>query len=110
METLDTVIACDVLEHVLAGPHGSDLKVKMELPPDISPADRLRLAEQEDHQRSYGGGLRRASRANRLLRYASDGIVFDRQCSLRTRCRPTGGKSFSRGRRDGQSRLNQTSD
>ena len=54
---LDTVIACDVLEHVLTVPHGNDLKVKMELPPDISPADRLRLAGQEDHQRIYGEDL-----------------------------------------------------
>jgi hypothetical protein len=50
---LDTVIACDVLEHVLTVPHGNDLKVKMELSPDISRADRLRLAGQEDHQRIY---------------------------------------------------------
>ncbi len=52
--SLDTVIACDVLEHVLTAQHGNDLEVKMELPPDISPADRLRLAGQEDHQRIYG--------------------------------------------------------
>jgi hypothetical protein len=50
----DTVIACDVLEHVLTVPHGKGLKVKMELPPDISPADRLRLAGQVDRQRIYG--------------------------------------------------------
>ena len=50
---LETVIACDVLERVLTVPHGSDLKVKMELPSEISPADRLRLAGQEDHQRIY---------------------------------------------------------
>jgi hypothetical protein len=47
------VIACDVLEHVLTVPHGNDLKVKMELPPDASPADRLGLAGREDHQRIY---------------------------------------------------------
>ena len=54
MGALDTAIACHVLEHVLTVLHGNDLKVKMELSPDISPADRLRLAGQEDHQRIYG--------------------------------------------------------
>jgi hypothetical protein len=54
MGALDTVIACDVLEHVLPVPHGNDLRVNMELPPDVSPADRLRLAGQVDHQRIYG--------------------------------------------------------
>jgi SAM-dependent methyltransferase len=71
----DVIIACDVLEHVpddlqamrelwrvlsaggtavLTVPQGNELKVKVELPPDASPADRLRLAGQEDHQRIYG--------------------------------------------------------
>ena len=50
----DTAIACHVLEHVLTVLHGNDLKVKMELSRGISPADRLRLAGQVDHQRIYG--------------------------------------------------------
>jgi hypothetical protein len=51
---LDTVIACDVLQHVLTVLHGNDLKAKMELAPDTSPVDRLRLPGQEDHQGIYG--------------------------------------------------------
>jgi len=72
---VDAIIACDVLEHVpddlqamrelrrvlsaggtaiLTVPQGDDLRVKVELPLDASPADRLRLAGQEDHQRIYG--------------------------------------------------------
>ncbi len=73
--SFDTVIACDVLEHVpddlkamrelqrilspdgvavLTVPQADDLTVKVELPPDASAADRLRLAGQEDHQCIYG--------------------------------------------------------
>ena len=72
---LEAVIACDVLEHVpddrqamreiyrvlspggvavLAVPQADRLKVKIELPPDASPAERLAKAGQEDHQRIYG--------------------------------------------------------
>ena len=73
--SFDAVIACDVLEHVpddleamrelqrilspdgvavLTVPQADHLTVKVELPPDASAADRLRLAGQEDHQRIYG--------------------------------------------------------
>ena len=73
--SFDTVIACDVLEHVpedleamrelqrilspdgvavLTVPQADHLTEKVELPSDASAADRLRLAGQEDHQRIYG--------------------------------------------------------
>jgi SAM-dependent methyltransferase len=73
--SFDTVIACDVLEHVpddfaamrelerilspdgvavLTVPQADHLAVKVELPSNASAADRLRLAGQEDHQRIYG--------------------------------------------------------
>jgi SAM-dependent methyltransferase len=73
--SFDAVIACDVLEHVpddleamrelqrilspdgvavLTVPQADHLPAKIELSPDASAADRLRLAGQEDHQRIYG--------------------------------------------------------
>jgi len=72
--SFDAVIACDVLEHVpddleamrelqrILSPGGvavltvpqADHLTKVELPPDASAADRLRLGGQEDHQGIYG--------------------------------------------------------
>lgn len=73
--SLDTVIACDVLEHVpndelaiseifrvlrsggiavLTVPQPDGWEVKRELPANASPEQRLQLAGQEDHQRMYG--------------------------------------------------------
>lgn len=73
--SFETVVACDVLEHVsndlqamrelwrvlsangtvvLTVPQGNGLTDKIELPADASREDRLRLAGQVDHQRIYG--------------------------------------------------------
>lgn len=74
----DTLIACDVLEHVpddaaalreirrilrpggsalLTVPEAQSLAAKVELPLDATPAERLAKAGQQDHQRIYGRDL-----------------------------------------------------
>ena len=73
--SLDTLIACDVLEHVpddelamkeirrilkpggmaiLTVPQPDGWTTKLEMPPDATPEERLEKVGQEDHQRLYG--------------------------------------------------------
>jgi hypothetical protein len=65
----DTVIACDVLEHVLTVLHGSDLKVKMELLPDVSPRKSVAIGWASRSPAHLRGRLRRAAPASWLPRY-----------------------------------------
>jgi len=124
--SFDTVIACDVLEHVpddlkamrelqrilspdgvavLTVPQADDLTVKVELPPDASAADRLRLAGQEDHQCIYGKTSQGccSKLASTLRRWTnpvsaralSNGIVFDRRFIRRIHLLPITEKCIS---------------